>query len=132
VMEGAGPEFAPLLSAGWGRDAIVLILSKLDLAALRAHLRRALKFNAQGKPGAAGAGFLGICWPGVLDQLLSNGSAGLTDSLLEGIDAIILEYAESPGQWQILARAPFADVLKELGLEVDPASPSDAKGRKKK
>ena len=127
-MEAAGPEFIPLLEVGWGRDAMVLVHGQAEPAEVFAHLKHALKLNPQGKPNIIPGAFLGICWPGILDQLLSNGSAGLIESLLQGIDAVLLESAESPSQWQVLAREPFSEVLQELGLVPE----TSLKGRKTK
>ena len=131
-MSATGPEFQPLLGSGWGKDAMVLLLSQSPPETIAAHLRSALKFNAQGKPSTGTSGFLGICWPSILDSLLSNGSAGLIESLLEPIDAVLLESPDSAAGWQILASSAFADTLKELGWEPDPTTLPGVKGRKSK
>lgn len=131
-MPAASPEFAPLWEAGWGKDGIVILLSQLEPAEMYAHLKSALKLNAQGKPTTGTAGFMGICWPGILDSLLSNGSAGLIDGILQGVDAVLIEAPDSPAGWQILAPSTFTETLKELGLEPDAATMAGLKGRKVK
>ena len=132
LMLAASPEFAPLWEAGWGKNGIVVLLSQSETAEMYANLKKALKLNAQGKPTTGTGGFMGICWPGILDSLLSNGSAGLIDGIMQGVDAVLIESADSPTGWQILAPVTFSDVMQEVGLEPDAATMAGLKGRKAK
>jgi hypothetical protein len=117
VMEVNARVFGPIFQKGWDADAIALLVSQLEPAAMLAHLRSALTFNAQGKPQANPSGLLGICWPGILQQLLVHRPAEFVDGLLAGIDGVLVAAPDTPANWQILAPAPFAAILKELGLE---------------
>ena len=131
-MSAASPEFLPLLESGWGKDAMVLLQSHSAPEVVYSHLKSALKFNAQGKPSTGTSGFLGICWPGILESLLSNGSAGLIENLMQPIDAVLLESHESAARWQILAQPNFAETLKELGWKPNRMTLAGLKSRKSK
>lgn len=116
VFDAASADLVALVEQGWDHDALVVLISKNERGALIDHLRRALRFNSKGLPQPHAKGILGICWPGVLKDLLMQGSPEFVARLLLGIDAVLLEDTEASGGWLILAQPGFAQVLEELEI----------------
>ncbi|NQT37036.1 MAG: FHA domain-containing protein [Planctomycetes bacterium] len=108
------PEWPKLVAAGWGNEAVVTLFSRMEKAALLAHLRRALR----AKPGRedASGGIIGFCWPGVMAMLLAHQTASFVERLLQGIDAVLVELPDLPERWQLFGQSSIADLLDEAGL----------------
>lgn len=130
VVEAVGPEFEALLKQGWEQDAIIVLITELKQPALIEHLRNCLRMDAQGNIAEKPKGLLGICWPGVLEQLLAHRPSEFVERLLAGIDAVLLEAPDSPCRWQLFAHAPFGAVLNELGLIKEAATSTGSKAKK--
>ena len=133
LLYAGGPEFEPIFHQGWGKDALVILCGELDPSSMIEHLRKALRFNGQGKPMAHPAGLLGICWPSILAQLLAHRSPEFTGNLLAGINAVVLEDPESQSGWQVFASTAFSAVLEQMGLGLDPSTaPGGKRGKPRK
>ena len=107
-----------LLDAVWDQDAAVVFYARQASESLVRHLRAATRLNLDGSmPGECQRkGMLGYCWPSVLASLLAFRSPGFVQSLLSGIDAVLIEIPDLPGTWQIYGDGSFPEVLKKMGF----------------
>ena len=105
-------QFLDLIRQGWGKDGIICLLSRAAHPALVKHLQQATGYD----PNHPAGGMLGYCWPGVLNQLLQHQPPGTTKTLLQGIDAVLLEAVEAPGGWHLYGDAKLEEQLQGAGL----------------
>jgi len=107
-----------LLESLWDQDAVVVFFSQLPTERVTQHLRAATHLNVDGSAPAGGPakGMLGYCWPSVLAPLLAFRTATFVQSLLSGIDAVLLEIPDLPGTWQLYAHDRFAHTLAQIGF----------------
>jgi len=124
LLEAQDPAILAALETGWGKNALILLVSALDQAPLVKQWRQALRLNIHGDPAPAAAGLLGICFPAILEQLLALRTPKFASSVLDGISAVLLETSDAPGGWQFLAPLEFSRTLMEIGLELDPQAMS--------
>jgi hypothetical protein len=103
-----------LIAQGWGKDAVVGLFSGLEKPALLAHLREVVR--VKGKPPDQGGAILGYCWPGVLSMLLAHNTPAFVSRLMDGIEAVLVEFADLPETWQVFGRPPLVDALTRLGF----------------
>jgi hypothetical protein len=111
------PEWFSLVEKGWGEDAVVAFFSRRDPSDVLAHLR---------KQAGAGDSVVGICWPSVLSPLLSFFKKDAVAQLLDGIDAVVAEFADFPDTWQIFGNAELQATLEKMGLQVEKPEPAEA------
>jgi hypothetical protein len=104
------PEWFGLVEKGWGEDAIVAVFSGRDPAEVLAHLRGQAESDGR---------VVGICWPSVLSPLLSYYKQEYVAKLLDGIEAVVAEFADFPDTWQVFGRAELQGVLEQSGLAVE-------------
>jgi hypothetical protein len=109
-------EWFSLVEKGWGEDAVVAFFSQRDAADVLAHLRG--QAEADGR-------VVGICWPSVLAPLLSFFKKDAVAELLDGIDAVVAEFADYPDTWQIFGNADLQATLEELGLKAEEPQPAE-------
>ncbi len=107
-----------LLDGVWDQDAAVVIFSQQSAELLVRHLRAATHLNLDGAMPAAGPtkGMLGYCWPSVLAPLLAFRTPAFVQSLLSGIEAVLIEIPDLPGTWQIYGGQSFVGVLTKMGF----------------
>lgn len=112
-------QFPEIVERGWGKDGVVCLFSKAPRDELVRHLQDATGYRANDQ---GGGGMLGYCWPGVLNLLLAHQPAEATKSLMEGIDAVLVEAPDSPAGWNLYAGADFEKTLQSFGLtKAEPA-----------
>ncbi|MEX2188694.1 MAG: FHA domain-containing protein [Pirellulales bacterium] len=104
------PDWFALVEKGWGEDAVVAFFSQRDAADVLAHLRGQAESDDR---------VVGICWPSVLAPLLSFFKKEYVADLLDGIDAVVTEFADFPDTWQIFGNADLQAAFEELGLQVE-------------
>ncbi|RIK76834.1 MAG: hypothetical protein DCC68_18600 [Planctomycetota bacterium] len=104
------PEWFNLVEKGWGEDAVVAVLSQQEPADVLAHLRSQAEDHGR---------VVGICWPSVLAPLLSYFKPEYVADLLEGIEAVVTEFADFPETWQVFGRANLVTTLESLGLSAE-------------
>ena len=63
---------------------------------------------------------IGYCWPSVLAPLLSHYTPDFVQRLLEGIDAVLVEFPDLPDTWQLYGRRELVGLLCRLGFELKP------------
>jgi len=112
------PTWPTLLESGWGKDAVVGLFSRQDKPALLDHLRRSCRTKA-GAP-QPNDPIIGYCWPSVLAPLLSHYAPDFVQRLLEGIDAVLVEFPDLPDTWQLYGRQELVGLLCRLGFELKP------------
>jgi hypothetical protein len=95
----------------------------MDKPTMLAHLRKSarVKNTADADMGGGGEAMLGIFWPSVLSPLLSFWKPDFVGKLLEGIEAVLVEVPDLPGEWQIYGRPEQKESLRKLGFaEISP------------
>jgi hypothetical protein len=114
-----------VVEQGWGSDAVVCLFSNQEKPLLVEHLRRVCrsKMNAT-DPNAA---ILGYCWPSVLAPLLSHYTPELTQQLLSGIDAVLVELPDLPDTWQVYGVGQVVDLLERIGFRPRSADESETR-----
>lgn len=117
---GNSPQFKELILKAWGQDAALCFISPRPLQEVYAHLRQSLWLDLRGKVQTQRRSLLGYCWPSVLENLLTFKSRDFVSSLMQGIDAVILESQDPPHPWQLFAPVGYEVTLNELGLERGP------------
>ncbi len=118
VIAGADyPEWFSLVEKGWGEDAVVAFFSQGEAGDVLAHLRGQAESDDR---------VIGICWPSVLAPLLSFFKKEYVADLLDGIDAVVAEFADYPDTWQIFGGADLQTALEELGLQVEEPQAAEA------
>jgi hypothetical protein len=110
--------WAATIQQGWGHDAVICLFSQQEKPALLAHLRQSLRV----KPGQTdpSGGILGFCWPSVMASLLLHFNPESVARLLEGIDAVLVEFPDLPLTWQLFGRENVGEMLGQLGLVEEP------------
>lgn len=108
-----------LLDAAWDQDVAVVIFSPRPTEPLVQHLRDATRLNLDGSMPVAGQrkGLLGYCWPSVLAPLLAFRTPAFVQSLLSGIDAVLIEIPDLPGTWQIYCGKSFVAAVAKMGFQ---------------
>ena len=66
--------------------------------------------RVKGKPPNQGGAILGYCWPGVLSMLLAT-TRRPCQPPLDGIEAVLVEFADLPETWQVFGRPPLVQRL---------------------
>lgn len=105
-----------MVDAGWGRDAVILLLSTLGKDVLLEHLRACLHPKADGDEQTYG--ILAYCWPSALTALLREDTSGFRERFLAGVDAAMVEQPGRPDRWQVFGGSQTADLLKAAGCEL--------------
>lgn len=105
------PEYAAVVEEGWGKDGIAHFATRLDRSALVDHLRAATDYREGAR------GFLGYCWPELLNTILTYHAPDAAARVMQGIDAVLVESDEAPGGWHLYGDAGLADLLERAGLE---------------
>lgn len=111
------PKLAEAFPALWGKNAVVLLFTRMDPEKLAKQLRSAVRF---------GDGIVGICWPKVLAPMLQHFRGEFAVKLLSGIELVMLELPDEPARVQLFALAPQEDLLVKVGLKANKNRPPDA------
>jgi type III secretion system (T3SS) inner membrane Yop/YscD-like protein len=114
-----------MVDAGWGRDAVIVLLSALGKNVLLEHLRACLHPRADGDEQTHG--ILAYCWPSALAALLRGDTSGFAERFLVGVDAAMVEQPGRPDTWQVFGGTATADLLKRAGCELRRADEVTAK-----
>lgn len=102
-----------LLRAGWGKDAIVCLFSRMEKRSVLDHLRSACRQRDRGEGGAA---IVGLSWPSVLAPLLAMSSPQAAQTLMAGIEAVLVELPDLPETWQLYGGPDLGQTLDRSGL----------------
>lgn len=123
------PEIAPrllplaeamsLVETNWGRDALAVLLSKADPAALADHLRSAFWFDPATRTAKPGGGLLAFHWPSVGRVFLEHcPEATLAGILGDSVEGVMYE-GLAPLVWHCFARPALAGSAKAAGFEIE-------------
>lgn len=105
------PEWPEFVEEGFGCDAVICLFSSSDTSALLANFRRLCHGNIGTDNGK---GMLGVCWPSVMNPLLQHGEADLAGLIMDGIDIVLNEAADTP--WHIFGGAKLIEQLEGVGI----------------
>jgi hypothetical protein len=111
-------DWPTLLEQGWGSDAVVCLLSKLEKPALVDHMRQAVRVGSRAEAGPTAV--RGLCWPSALAPMLMHQAGDFITEFASGIEGILVELPDLPESWQIFGRAEFAPILEQCGLAKGP------------
>lgn len=116
-------DWTDLVSECWGRDAVVVLHSRLDKEDMLPAIRRAMN------PGGANqSGIVGVCWPAVLAPLLSHDTTGVTQPLRDVATTILMESPDLPDMWQLFSGTDIREKLNGFGLTELPAVIASSEG----
>lgn len=104
--------------AGWGNDALVCLFSKQEKPDLLAHLRSLARSRLHGDDQSQGV--LGFAWPSVLSHLLASSQPELTERIMGGIDAVLIEDQDNEELWQLFGREDLPEFLSQFGMIESP------------
>jgi hypothetical protein len=108
------PDWPALVQQAWGSNAVVCFFSRQEKTSLLSHLRGACRGRSAGAEG-----LLGWCWPSVLALMLANGAPATVQTLLSGIDAVLVELPDLPQTWQLFGPPQITETLDRLGFVRD-------------
>lgn len=108
-------DWPSLVEHGWGHDAVVCLLSKLEKSAMVEHLRQAVRVKPHGSA-AEPAAVRGLCWPSVLAPLLMQQGGGSIAEFTTGVEGILIELPDLPNTWQIFGRGELGPILDQCGM----------------
>jgi hypothetical protein len=103
-----------LVAQGWGKDAVICLLSSREKPVILQHLREVVR--VKGKRPDQGGAILGYCWPGVMSMLLAHNTPGFVNHLMDGIEAVLVEFADLPETWQLFGKIEMAELLNRIGF----------------
>jgi hypothetical protein len=109
VLPGEVDDPAGLITRGWRRDGVACFFAKEPDPALAEKLQAAAR--------ASGDRVIGICWPSVLQQLLSHYRPDYVKQLIEPFRAILVEDSSAHDCWHLFSAEPLDDKLQALGLK---------------
>jgi len=108
------PHWPQLLDQSWGKDAVVCLFSRMQKGPLVEHLQAACRTRQRsGEPSDA---VIGCCWPSVLSAMLAHSPAATVQSLLAGIEAVLVELPDLPETWQVFGPAELRQYFERAGL----------------
>lgn len=113
-------EWASLITDAWGSDSLVIFYSDAEKADVLSAVRAAVKADKNG-------GIVGICWPGVLDSLLTFDKSGTASRLVNLAETIMIEAADLPEQWHVYSKDDLRSTLNRFGLK-EAAAPVNVEG----
>ena len=123
VTPGEQESWKPFVDEGWGQDSVICIFSSRPAADLLAQLRALCRAKSHGADD--GQAVFGYCWPGVLAPLLMHSSKEMVGRLTDGIDAMLVEFADLPETWQLFGSDGLKDVLKAFGIRPEGPEPDN-------
>src|SRR5690606_15182356 len=107
--------WAELVAEYFAKDAVVCLFTKVNRGQLLEHLR--IMSHARPQSTDPAAGILGICWPSVLNMLLSGGDPAFVERLMSGIDAVLVYPRDAPETGFLYGGESLGGVLRELGFQ---------------
>lgn len=108
------PHWPQLVDQGWGKDAVVCLFSRMQKGPLVEHIQAVCRTRQRG--GEPGDAVIGCCWPSVLSAMLAHSPAATVQSLLAGIEAVLVELPDLPETWQVFGPAELRQRLDRAGL----------------
>lgn len=114
----------PFVEEGWGQDSVICLFSSKKPDELLAQLRALCRAKTHAADDSQGV--FGYCWPGVLAPLLTHYSKDLVARLMNGIEAVLVEFPDLPETWQLFGAEKLKDVLKKFGIKPDKSEPETA------
>jgi len=94
------PDWEQAVDAAWGKNGLVVLVTNLDKSEAVARLSDLISKTTCGRRHATG-GALGICWPGILSGILSDGSKQVRQAIESFVDLIWIEDPDVPNAWQL-------------------------------
>lgn len=108
------PHWPQLVDQAWGKDAVVCLFSRMQKGPLLEHVQAACRSRQRG--GEPGDAVMGYCWPSVLSATLAHSPAAVVQSLLAGIEAVLVELPDLPETWQVFGPAELRHYFDRAGL----------------
>jgi pSer/pThr/pTyr-binding forkhead associated (FHA) protein len=108
-------QWESVMHDGWGKDGLVCLYTRQKKAELLDRLRSAARRKAADAEDAQQDAVVALAWPRIMAMLLANSPPESFDSLLSGIDAVLLE-VDSAESWQVFGHDDLAQTLDRLGL----------------
>lgn len=108
------PHWPQLVDQGWGKDAVVCLFSRMQKGPLVEHIQAVCRTRQRG--GEPGDAVIGGCWPSVLSAMLAHSPAATVQSLLAGIEAVLVELPDLPETWQVFGPAELRQRFDRAGL----------------
>jgi hypothetical protein len=105
-------QWESLVNESWDQDAVMITFSRKSADEVLAHWRAMAK-GAQG-------GLVGVVWPSVLCSMIPHNALG--KKLIDGLDGVLTELPDFPGQWRLWTRKQRISILKELGFQHRPTT----------
>ena len=108
-----------LLKQAWGHDAVICFFSKLPAKEVLEHLRERCR------PRMGASAMLGVCWPSVLAPMLQHFTPSVVNDLMEGIEAILVEFPDLEEKWQVFGNKNVEKLFNEFGFAPEtPTTPT--------
>ncbi len=108
------PHWPQLVDQGWGKDGVVCVFSRMQKGPLLEHMQAVCRSRQRsGEPADA---VIGCCWPSVLSAMLAHSPAAAVQSLLAGIEAVLVELPDLPETWQVFGPAELRQYFDRAGL----------------
>jgi hypothetical protein len=104
IVAGESVPVTDWVSAGWGKDAIVVLFSYVDPEPISSHLRAQLSSSS---PGTIETTFR----PSSLRSVLSTGAPDFVAEVLDPCEAVLLESPEFPENWVLYGNERLIDLL---------------------
>lgn len=110
----SGEDLETWMNEGWGNDGMMAVFSEVDTSVLLHHFQSLMHC----RPEDAGSrrGMIGLCWPSVLESLLSHGKTSFANEVIEPITAILIDSDDSPGGWALIGDDRMSQLLTSCNL----------------
>lgn len=108
------PHWPQLIDQAWGKDAAVCLFSRMQKGPLVEHMQAVCRHRQRG--GERGDAVIGCCWPSVLSAMLAHSPASTVQSLLAGIEAVLVELPDLPETWQVFGPPELRQYFERAGL----------------
>jgi hypothetical protein len=114
VLPGEVDDPAGMVARGWRRDGVVCFFAKEPDPSVAEKLQSAAR--------ASNNSVIGICWPSVLEQLLSHYRPDYVKQLIEPFRAVLVEDSTAHDCWHLFSAEPLDEKLQAIGLKPETAS----------
>ncbi len=95
---------------GWGQDGLVGLFSSQSAEAVLNHLRKNVRIGSDR--------VVGICWPGILSQILSHYREDFVRKILSITAAVLVEGGEAGDQWHLFSLSPLDETLMAMDFKL--------------
>ena len=95
---------------GWGTDGLVGLFTTQSAEDVVAHLRRNVRIGSDR--------VVGICWPGILGQILSHYREDFVRKILSITATVLVEGGEAGAEWHLYSLSPLDETLMAMGFKL--------------